>query len=156
MRDVQRIDAERVLVHFHCKVMRAGDIAGRIVEFSRRGPEHGRELFDVVGRYRRVHRQQHRRGGDDADGLEITGDVVGELVEQHVVDEVGVAHQEQRVAVVRGAKYRLDADGPARADARGDIGRAPRRESNDQPDSACRIILRDGGVSGEDKAQYRK
>jgi hypothetical protein len=119
-------------------------------------------VLDVAGRKRRVRDQDHRHGGDQADGREILARVEAGIGEQRRIDRdrAGVG-EHQRVAVGRGAGDRARAHEPAAAaavvdhdllaergrelvgdDACHGVDAAARRVRHDQGDRPRRVILR--------------
>ena len=142
--------------------VRGGAVAGRSeIELPWLRTRQRQQLGHAVGRVRRRHHQQHRRGGDQADRLEGALDVEWQVAIQKAVDHLGAGiadHQRMAVgsrlgdvlhrdgAVGAGAVFhhhRLAPQGfqAYRHQARQNVGDAAGGVRHDDADRRTRIIL---------------
>ena len=158
--NVHEVDLGGVLQHLHRQVRR-GAVAGRgVVQLAGLALRERDELGQVARLHLRIDDQQVRRDRHQRDRREIRDRVVRKLRIRAGRDRVGAGRAErQRVAVGRrlgrgvgadraaGARPVLDDHGlaeplaqPLRHDAGDDVGRAARREADDELDGLVRII----------------
>ena len=147
--DVLHIGLGHLAEQFERQMNRAAGSARTKVERAWPGARQREEFFEVIRFDRRVHDQDQRAGGDQADRRDPLDRVVRQLVERRVGGVAGRYH-DQGVAVWGGARDDLGADQTAGASAvvddellaellrqtyrhhaRNDIGAAARRKRHD-------------------------
>ena len=160
---VHHVDAGHHLEQLARHVDRGAVAGRRHVELAGIGLGVGDQLGDRLDRKRRMDIHHVGKADDAGDRDDVAQKVETELVVERGVDGIGRRHQQQRVAVRRGAHDRLGGDigaaaGPAfhhdrlaeplrqplPGEPRGDVGGAARGIADDQADRPRRVGLRPG------------